>query len=343
MEPSCSQKKKGIASVGRVTAIARCDVLDRAKLQEFHRKRREWLEWIDGRNRRAIWCQVQDVSWNLTLYSTVVDLLAHSDRERPADAYPNPWILRMFCDQFYVSQALAIRRLLDPQPKNTLKGVISLRRLLDDIKQHRCLFTREVYVAHDGLPYDYVPVHDRWPFCGAEPAGVYTAPWRDSELAHQDFDRLARSSRHFGDLVTQAGRARRRTEPIDCDWFNWLDKLLKSKPITDLEQFVNKHIAHTADNFSRQSLTRAQSRLGLNQLWKCLEPLFQVLSFVHGSLLQGPAQVDVVPHVLDDHLTGLDKPWVHTSAVPQACQSWQKHAKALNDLWGRSNALPRRR
>jgi hypothetical protein len=36
--------------------------------------------------------------------------------------------------------------------------VISLRRVLDDIKEHRALFTRENYVAHDGLPYDPAPV-----------------------------------------------------------------------------------------------------------------------------------------------------------------------------------------
>jgi hypothetical protein len=34
---------------------------------------------------------------------------------------------------------------------------VSLRRVLDDIKEYRNLITREHYVAYDGLPYDPEP------------------------------------------------------------------------------------------------------------------------------------------------------------------------------------------
>ena len=47
-------------------------------------------------------------------------------------------------------QVLAIRRLTD-----TTKNVLSLSKLLQDIRSHRQLLTRENYVAFDGLPYHY--------------------------------------------------------------------------------------------------------------------------------------------------------------------------------------------
>ena len=37
-------------------------------------------------------------------------------------------------------------------------GVISLRRLITDLRGKWALFTRENYVCHDGLPYDYEAV-----------------------------------------------------------------------------------------------------------------------------------------------------------------------------------------
>lgn len=58
---------------------------------------------------------------------------------------------------YVATQVLAIRLLVD----NRGEDVISLRKLLKDVRSNYVLFTRENYVCFDGLPYDYEAVQRR--------------------------------------------------------------------------------------------------------------------------------------------------------------------------------------
>jgi hypothetical protein len=60
-------------------------------------------------------------------------------------------------DGHVATQVLAIRRLMDD--RNT--DIISLRRLVKDLRHSWTLFTRENYVCFDGLPYDYEAVQHK--------------------------------------------------------------------------------------------------------------------------------------------------------------------------------------
>jgi hypothetical protein len=44
--------------------------------------------------------------------------------------------------------------------EDTPKERLSLPRLVKDLERNRDLFTRENYICHDGLPYDYQAVRD---------------------------------------------------------------------------------------------------------------------------------------------------------------------------------------
>jgi hypothetical protein len=93
------------------------------------------------------------------------------------------------------TQVLAIRRLVDDGNSD----IISLRRLVKDMRRNFALFTRENHVCFDGLPYDYEAVrHTRF----MENAGNWgkggiwvptSGPQGDciSESAHRQFDQLA--------------------------------------------------------------------------------------------------------------------------------------------------------
>ncbi len=70
--------------------------------------------------------------------------------------------MRLFDTGFVAIQTTAIRRLTERSLEDPSKGVISLRRLVDDIRENRCLITREVYVGVDGLPYDSSAAKTRW-------------------------------------------------------------------------------------------------------------------------------------------------------------------------------------
>ena len=72
--------------------------------------------------------------------------VADNDKE---SALHNQLIRQAFRQGYLATQGLAIRRLTDDH-----RNVISLPRLLRDVKDNIRLITREVYVAGTGLPYD---------------------------------------------------------------------------------------------------------------------------------------------------------------------------------------------
>jgi hypothetical protein len=71
---------------------------------------------------------------------------AEADKE---SALHSPILARGLLQGYAATQGLSIRRLVD-----TTKSVISLRRLLIDIKNNLHLLTRENYVSGGGLPFD---------------------------------------------------------------------------------------------------------------------------------------------------------------------------------------------
>ena len=67
---------------------------------------------------------------------------------------------------------MTIRRLTDPNETNPKKTIISLPRIINDIKQNIHLLTREHFIAGDGLPYDYKPGNQKFIF-------VVVVVWKD--------------------------------------------------------------------------------------------------------------------------------------------------------------------
>ena len=113
-----------------------------------------WYEHSDLEP-NSIESQIHTMLFNDLTYRACVSVrnLQGSDLEISAHSPTLAYLL----DQGYVlSQVLSIQKLLDDG-----RGVISVKRLLKDVRKHRKLITREAYVAGDGTPYDYdthVPV-----------------------------------------------------------------------------------------------------------------------------------------------------------------------------------------
>src|SRR2546421_12873297 len=87
------------------------------------------------------------------------------------------------------TQVLAIRKLLDGR-----KDVFSLRRLLEDISDHRQLITRENYVCHDGLPYDSEAWQSQAQNVEAQIWGIEAPGLRrflGSRVRHEMFDKVS--------------------------------------------------------------------------------------------------------------------------------------------------------
>jgi hypothetical protein len=178
--------------------VDQCDVPEerRPALSRFREKRREWLSWLDTDEHHAIWPTVHDMVWTDVAFSALREVAEENDE----NALNNPLIVEALLKGHLATQVLAIRRLMEDTPKERL----SLRRLVTDLKRHRALFTRESYVCHDGLPYDYEAVRDaRFSKLAAEAGntaffmwGATEGPEADgaSEIMHHQFDKSQASS-----------------------------------------------------------------------------------------------------------------------------------------------------
>ena len=170
-------------------SLTDCDVPSerRSALKAYRAKRRTWLDWIDKDEDHAIWTTLSAMIWNDVSFRT----LAHLAANDPHSPLANSILAEKLINGHVATQVLAIRRLMD-KTRNT----ISLRRLISDIRSNYALFTRENYVCHDGLPYDYEAVMhaeimqhaSTGPFWGATSG---PQAWGTSQMAHQQFDRLS--------------------------------------------------------------------------------------------------------------------------------------------------------
>jgi hypothetical protein len=91
--------------------------------------------------------------WTDVSYGTLRQLVIGHEDENTPTCLNNPLVAEQIIQGYVARQVLGIRRLLDKT-----SGVISLRRLITDMCSNWSLFTRENYVCHDGLPYDYEAV-----------------------------------------------------------------------------------------------------------------------------------------------------------------------------------------
>jgi hypothetical protein len=150
---------------GRVywkTPIDECDIKDKQKLKLYRRKRAERLDWLHGDDDHAICRQIWLMSWSYLTYRIINESRRIASARGHRSAALNGLIAEFDDLGFVAAQALAIRRLTEQEYKDPAKQVISLRRLVDDLKKHRHLFTRETFVCFDGAPFDPGPGRARW-------------------------------------------------------------------------------------------------------------------------------------------------------------------------------------
>lgn len=305
--------------------VEECDVSDLECLRQFRAKRAEWITWLRGTDPHSIWRQITDLLWDDVLFRTVNDL-RHQALNHPSEGVGfNDAVLRLFDAGFITTQATAIRRLTDRQPRDPTKGVISLRRLVADIKDYRPSITRELYVSYDGLPYDFASVHDTWidkkivagTLNGSEflPT-VGPAAWGTSEMVHENFDKLSKCRPD----------TRSRHDLIAPEWFDWLDSRLDV--CDDIRKYTDKFVAHAAEPDSRGGLTEDQTGITLDQLRLCQRAIHQVAAFVYGPLLW-EGSYGAVPTPQYDHLENLEKGWIAVDALDAVHEHWNRNLGAI--------------
>ena len=300
-------------------SVEQCDVQDKNTLQQYREMRARWLGWLQTDPYHPIWSQVVALI-DSDLMGRTIACAADNDPESPLH---NPMIKQTIVNGHRDGQVLGIRRLMSEG-----KDVISLHRLLMEMKRHSRIFTRENYVAGCGLPYGAACVST--PFSrpnitsntilgsAFESLNGPTGQFFRSKAAHEQFDRLCKTT----------DDNRNRLDRIPKALFDLLEEHVKGSGVADIMKWSHQFIAHSGDATSKgwQDIQITFEKTEVVQ-----RSIVQVIQLISGVLLQGPILFDIVPVAQYSRFARLEK-IVAPEALRQARAKW-KHLEIDRNSW----------
>jgi hypothetical protein len=293
-------------------SVAQCDVAadKRGALQSYRDKLRLWRSWIETDEHQAIWRQLSSMVWTDVSFNTLRQL-AINDKN---SALHNQLLMEALTEGHVARQILAIRRLMDTGTSD----IISLRRLVKDIRRNFHLFTRENYVCFDGLPYDYEAV------LGKEM--VEHAIWGSSahdisRMLHEQFDRLA------GIDPAKRSREDRLPPSLLATIERWLDE----SGADGLAKWSHAYLAHAGGPEARKRID--DLLVSGNKITHAIKPLARVTEAVSASLLHvGSGSISLMPIDLEQFnpFERLDQPIIRAGGEGDAYKLWHRLSKEAN-------------
>lgn len=307
-------------------ALEKCDVHDRNALAAYRDCRLRWVEWLSGNTHNSINRQLYGMMWDDAAFRALNEARRFATKEHPTAAVA-PMLAGLIDQGFVATQVLAIGRLVDGR-----EDVISLRRLLDDIEAHAHLITREIFVCHDGLPFDFDAVESAyWQREGLPASGeVVGLPvagpdaFYSSRRAHEAFD-CAKGTK---------AAVRSRSDRLGLEVFAEIRKLLEAPEIAFIVHLRHKFVAHAADPISISKAGIERFGITLNQLEAAQKALVQTAQRIELDLLWGSSR-GVVPVPQHDHFAHLDRPVVPAARLEELATWWHEHC-ASREAWTQS-------
>lgn len=293
---------------------ADCNVTSQAALNTFRAKRDEWLHWLAHDEPHAVSKQINGMLWADAMFRLVNSSRKHAHRAAGTFATQSGILARALDRGYVAEQIIAFRRLMEPAAARPEKQVISLRRLIDDLREHRHLLTREMFVCHDGLPFnDRGGIDDLPP---PNEKGISVA-WADTSGP-----RAYGMSRHmhetFDGMMDRAPIQRDRSDQIGDAFFGAIENALGAAPFVKLTWQANKMLLHAADDFSRGGV--ADSGVTLNDVWMCHQAILKVANRV--SIAIGGWNIGAVPVPQFDVLEHWDAPFAPKEAFISMMEEW---------------------
>jgi hypothetical protein len=292
--------------------ICDCDVKDKERLALFRLKRYEWLQCLIE-DTFSISKQISNMLWNDTVFRTINEARRLTANRGLKTLGFNGPLLELFDQGYATAQVMAIRGITDPTFHDPSRAVISLPRLIDDMRQNADLITRENFICYQGISFEGV-THEK--------EGI---DWMHWKRRHEIFDRLSKVSPD----------KRERTDRIAENVFKSLAKELKI--CEGLRTYANKFIAHASDTRNRVNLTEKQRNITLQKLDESYKAIIRVASFM-GELILYQHSLGGVPVPQFNQLENLDKPMVLRADLADLSSFWHDRTKEVgsweNDLWG---------
>lgn len=308
--------------------VDKCDVDKKDELIQFRQKYSQWIVWYETDPHHDICSQLHTLMWEDAAYRAFKEARRFASEQGPTASING--MLSEFLDRGYVAgQILAMCRVTEDG-----KSVISLRRMLNDIKKNRHLLTRENFVCHDGLPYDYSQVqHNEDLALTPEQGGPR---WRSRERS-SDRDTSQRTHEAFDRLSGVDASNRSRGDRIDERVFETIKGWLDAPILVALKDRRDKFVAHAAGEPSRQlvSLNDGFGEILLGEIEEAQRTVIRIANAI-GELLQrsvgGP-----VPTAQFDVFENLNFPFIPGEHMKKMSDWWDQYS-CDREAWARERA-----
>jgi hypothetical protein len=301
--------------------------------EDLRAKLAEWRSWMNYRDPHSITHQLYQMMWD-DLTFRIINECRRLARPAKEGGVELNGLVHTFIDRSYFRmQALAIRRLTEKNPRQASRGVISLRRLLDDIEAYATTFTRGNMFDAEGLPHDYsternAAVDDRLRRSTEAEAQGSAAFFLDARLEdawhiphglHRDFDRMCG--------VDPTRRDRNDAVPREL-----LQALKKELEVCgDVEAYVDNRVAHAANPENRDAVPEGGRSVYLAKIHDCHKAICHVSSFVSVYLLRGPELAAVAGPQLDV-FAFMDRPLARREDLTKLEAIWHEQ-ECRGELW----------
>jgi hypothetical protein len=278
---------------------------------------------LDDNEPSSINNQVYNLMWWDAVFWTLNEARKYADKNNPSSALTP--ILAEFIDQGYVAlQVISISKLLEKNSGKPRRGIISLRRLVDEVVESANLFTREIYVCYDGLPFDPEPARQRFfDQIAANPNCTMPRPiegpdaWEMSQRLHAQFDKLSG--------VTPS--CRKRDDLISVDVFKALQSVFDDPAFEHVINLRHKVFAHAADAYSRSYVQTNIKNIELDQIIKAQKNLLQLMQIVSSLILQAANFICAVAIPQFNQFDYITCPYIRPENRNKISTFWNEHTE----------------
>jgi len=296
------------------TPIDQCDVQDKNALRRYRELRKKWLAWLQADSNHPIWSQL----FKIVVNDLAVRTLVAAAENDPQSSLHNPLIVRIILEGHQDAQILGIRRLWDNDTR-----VISLRRLLKDIRANLNVFTREIYISESGLSYNPSSETAIPPEYVSHSSPILSPLL--TEKAQRRFDRLSKIP----------SERRVRTDRIPKGLIDHLEKHIAKSGADDIMKWSHQFVAHAGDS---QAKGWRDPEATFEKGIAAQKSIVQVVQLISTQLLQGPSFGTLVP-TQSNPFHRLDQ-LVSQQALETARQLWDGLEKDRNSWLQNDRGTP---
>ncbi len=282
---------------------------------DLKKKYKEWKEWLFGDDVHSIRHQIASMIWDTAVFRVINESRKYAQTDEEGNPKLNDMVHGFINHSFFITQALAIRKLLDKETRQGYYSVFSLYRLIDNMEQNSQLLTRENILDVLGYPYNYEEVQKKYYEVMRQKKSLGAlANWKYSKIMHKNIDILA--------CVKENNRNPNDTIKREC--FHWIKKRLEK--CHEIYKYVNKFVAHAATPESRDTIKAHEIKITLGKLFDAHKIMCETAQFVGLNFLNQDLGNFLV--ILQyDQFEHFEKPWVTESAIHQLRDYWQEYYK----------------